>query len=86
MTRRHDADLCERIRELEKRVEELEAQPRTIVYPALPHYCWIGCPQHHPTWYPTWTSPNTSGITISSGTTQTAPGGTQFTYTVGDIS
>jgi hypothetical protein len=81
----HDADLCERIRALEERVKELEARP-TGWYGGWwqPHYCYTGCPIHTPTYYPTWTSPNTT-ITYGSGT-QTAPDGTQFTYTSENVS
>ena len=63
----HDADLCERIRELEKRVEELETRPS--------HYCGHYC-NHWPTiTYPQWTyTPWVSGgtgntYTIDSNTT-----------------
>lgn len=86
MTKTHDADLCERIRELEKRVEELEAAPRVTYVPALPHYCWSGCPLHWPTitWDTsgtTWTPPPNTTITYAKGVSTDSS-----TYIVGDIS
>ena len=85
MTRKtHDADLCERIRELEKRVEELEAQPRVTYVPTFTHYCWSGCPEHYPTitWQTgTWpfASPPPT-ITYAKGVSTDSS-----TYVVGDI-
>lgn len=65
----HDADLCERIRELEKRIEELERRP-------APYWVgpWWGV--NPPYWISPWL-PNTSG----SGT-WTAPPNTTITYGV----
>ena len=87
MRKQHDADLCERIRELEKRVEELEARP---TYVPLTHWCSWGCPIHHPA-YPTTITWDTSGTTWrpTPNTTITYAKGvsTDSTiYTVGDIS
>ena len=74
MTRKHDADLCERIRELEERVRELEARP-------VPFYggWWSVQP---------WTPYPAYPWTITYGTTTTARGIStdSTTYTVGDIS
>ena len=81
MTRQHDADLCERIRELEERVRELETRPSTTYVMSPPHWCYSGCPIHYPTitWTPqwTWTGTTTTAKGISTAST---------TYTVGDIS
>jgi hypothetical protein len=68
----HDADLCERIREMEKRVEELEARPQTTWNPTFTHYCYPGCPQHSGTASPyPWTiwygTTSDSNITLTSG-------------------
>lgn len=85
MRKQHDAELCERIRELERRVEELEARSQTTYVWNPPHWCWVGCPEHYPTI--TW---GTSGTTWSPppNTTTYAKGVSTDSsiYTVGDIS
>ncbi len=56
MSKMHDADLCERIRELEERVRELEARPDH-------HYCnhWPVYYPQYPQWtYTPWVSSGTS--------------------------
>jgi hypothetical protein len=68
--RQHDADLCERIRQLEERVRELEARPAYPVYPIYPTYPW---PYTNPYPYPVW---------ISDNTTISLPDGTSTIYTV----
>lgn len=64
----HDADLCDRIRELEERVRELESRPY--------HHCGFYCNHWYPqttvpqwTWTP-WVS-NESTITVDTSTTPT---------------
>ena len=79
MTRKsHDADLCERIRQLEERVRELEARPHTTVVPAYP---WWEVAPSIPNPYP-W-SPWYSGTTITYAKGVSTD---STTYTVGDIS
>ena len=70
MRKTHDAELCERIRELEERVRELEARPHTTYV----HWCYSGCPLHYPTI--TWGT-NTTGWQ--------PPADTTITYSIGDI-
>lgn len=72
--RTHDAELCERIRELEARVAELEARPTQTVFLSPPHYCYAGCPTHYPSI--TWGGWSFSGTTSDSN-------GTQYTLTAG---
>ena len=71
----HDADLCERIRELEKRVEELEARPHTTIVPAYP---WWEVAPTSP--YPWTLWYGTTNITYAKGVSTDST-----TYTVGDI-
>ena len=78
MARQHDADLCDRIRQLEEKVAELEARPQYPVYPywwqgVLPpyHYCYLGCPIHSPItirWGNGSTFDTTSTVTYNSDT------------------
>ena len=79
----HDADLCERIRELEERVRELEARPPTWTVPVYPLYPWWGVIPNTTDPYPSypWT------ITYGSNTLTTAKGVTTTgsAYTIGDI-
>ena len=81
MPRQHDADLCDRIRELEKRVEELESRPHTTVVPSA--YPWWEVPNTvpYPSPYPwtIWYGTTTGMTTVKSVSTDSS------TYTLGDI-
>lgn len=70
MARTHDADLCDQVRALEKRVAELERELE--VHRASTHGHWRWYPTYPDTWYPgptiTWGSDMTMG-TITVGST-----------------
>ena len=69
MTRRlHDADLCEQIRKLEKRVEELESKPTH-------HYCGHYCNHWHftPSYpYTVWSSNDAISSTYTDNLSSTS--------------
>lgn len=70
MARTHDADLCDQVRKLEKRVAELEHELE--VHRAATHGHWRWYPSWPETGYPwptiTWGADTTGTVTIGSTT------------------